>query len=239
MPDASTTLYVSGRVSTPDDPGATALLVRDGAIAWAGRDPGPHRDGADRVVDLGGALLLPAFVDAHVHSTSTGLALTGLDLTGVSSLAACLDRVERAGRSSRGRVVLGHGWDETEWPEARPPTRQELDRASYGGVVYLSRIDVHSAVVSSALLAIAPEARGAAGFDENGHLTRDAHHVVRRVARESVTPSNDGPSSARHWTAPPRWASAACTSWPGLTSAASTTCARCRSWSPTSRGRRS
>ena len=55
--------------------------------------------------------------------------------------------------------MLGHGWDETAWPEHRPPTRQELDRASYGGVVYLSRVDVHSAVVSSALLAAVPEVR--------------------------------------------------------------------------------
>jgi len=97
--------------------------------------------------------------------------------------------VEAAGRRARGGVLLGHGWDETRWPEHRPPTRQELDRASYGGVVYLSRIDVHSAVVSSALLATVPEVRGEAGWSESGHLTRDAHHVVRRVARESITPA--------------------------------------------------
>ena len=188
MPDLASTLYQSGRVRSPDDPAATALLVRDGEIAWVGKDPEPHRDAADQVVDLAGALVLPAFVDAHVHTTSTGLALTGLDLTAATSLADCLQRVEKANRSSRGRVVLGHGWDETAWPEQRPPSRHELDRASYGGVVYLSRIDVHSAVVSSALLAAAPEARGEAGFDDSGHLTRDAHHVVRRVARESVSP---------------------------------------------------
>ena len=85
--------------------------------------------------------------------------------------------------------MLGHGWDETTWPEHRAPTRQELDRASYGGVVYLSRVDVHSAVVSSALLAAVPEVRAEDGYDESGHLSREAHHVVRRVARESVTPA--------------------------------------------------
>ena len=149
----------------PDHPAATALLVRGGPIAWVGDRRRPPADGdADEVVDLAGALVTPAFVDAHVHATSTGLALTGLDLTGAASLADCLRRVEDAGRRARGGVVLGHGWDETTWPEHRPPTRQELDRASYGGVVYLSRIDVHSAVVSSALLAAAPEARGQDGW---------------------------------------------------------------------------
>ena len=126
------------------------------------------------------------FVDAHVHSTSTGIALSGLDLSDAQSLAECLDRVAAFTRRTRGRVILGHGWDETNWPEHRAPTRQELDRASYGGVVYLSRIDVHSAVVSSALLAAAPEARAAVGFHDSGHVSTEAHHVVRRVARESV-----------------------------------------------------
>lgn len=184
----SRTLYRDGLVRSPDDPGATALLVHDGAVAWVGRDPAPQVDAADAVVDLAGTLVTPAFVDAHVHATSTGLALEGLDLTAATDLDDCLRRVEAAGRRARGGVVLGHGWDETRWPEHRPPTRQELDRATYGGVAYLSRVDVHSAVVSSALLATVPEVRGEAGWSESGHLTRDAHHVVRRVARESITP---------------------------------------------------
>lgn len=181
------TLYRDGLVRSPDDPGATALLVRGGAVSWVGRDADARVDDADEVLDLAGALVTPAFVDAHVHTTSTGLAVRGLDLTDATSLAECLRRVEEAGRRARGGAILGHGWDETRWPEHRPPTRQELDRASYGGVVYLTRVDVHSAVVSSALLAAVPEVRAAAGFADSGHLTRDAHHVVRRVARESVT----------------------------------------------------
>jgi predicted amidohydrolase YtcJ len=183
----TSTLYRDGHVRTPDHPAATALLVRGGAVAWIGDHPGTVTDEADEVVDLDGALVTPAFVDAHVHATSTGLALTGLDLSASTSLGDCLQRVEKAARAARGGVVLGHGWDETTWPEHRPPTRQELDRASYGGVVYLSRIDVHSAVVSSALLAAVPEVRAEDGFDESGHLTRAAHHVVRRVSRESVS----------------------------------------------------
>jgi predicted amidohydrolase YtcJ len=180
-----TTLFRDARVYAPGGP--TALLVRDGGIAWTGNAAaaGP----ADETVELDGALLTPAFVDAHVHATSTGLALLGLDLTATASLADALDQVERAARASGGRPVLGHGWDETRWPERRPPTLTELDRASYGSAVYLSRVDVHSAVVSSALLAAAPAARDLPGFAPSGHLTRDAHHAVRRVARDTMTAS--------------------------------------------------
>src|SRR5829696_1587131 len=179
-----TTLYRNGRVHAPGNP--SAVLVRDGEIGWVGdaAAAGP----AEHTVDLGGALLTPAFVDAHVHATSTGLAILGLDLTSTPSLSAALAAVERAARSSGGRPLLGHGWDETRWPERRPPTSAELDRASYGSVVYLSRVDVHSAVVSSALLAAAPQVRTMPGWAESGHVRRDAHHAARRVARDAMTP---------------------------------------------------
>ncbi|HYT10904.1 MAG TPA: amidohydrolase family protein [Mycobacteriales bacterium] len=180
-----TTLYRGGRVRAPADPHADALLVDGSVLAWVGH--GYAAGPADDVVDLGGALLTPAFVDAHVHSTSTGLALLGLDLSGAASLGELLSAVERAARASGGRPLLGHGWDESRWPERRPPSTAELDRAAYGGVVYLSRVDVHSAVVSSALLAAAPLVRTLPGWSESGQLTRDAHHAARRVARDALT----------------------------------------------------
>ncbi len=185
----TTTLYRRGRVRTPDDPYATALLVDGATIAWVGSEAAADAMSADRTVELDDAWVAPAFVDAHVHATSTGIALTGLDLTGAPSLAAALDRVAQAARTARGGVLLGTGWDDTGWPERRPPTAAELDRASYGGVVYLARTDVHSAVASSALLAAAPDARAAGGFLGDGLVREQAHHVVRRAAYAAVSPA--------------------------------------------------
>ncbi|HLU46014.1 MAG TPA: amidohydrolase family protein, partial [Natronosporangium sp.] len=79
------TLYRGGRIHTPGDPGATALLVTGEQVTWVGADA--DAPAADRVIDLDGALVTPAFVDAHVHLTDTGLALEGLDLSGVRSAA--------------------------------------------------------------------------------------------------------------------------------------------------------
>ena len=89
----TTTLYRGGRVRSSADPFATALLVDGATVAWVGSDTAAAALGADEVVDLDDAWVAPAFVDAHVHATSTGLALTGLDLTGVPSLTVALDRV--------------------------------------------------------------------------------------------------------------------------------------------------
>ena len=186
----SRTLLLGGRVHSASRPAVTAMLVDGERVAWLGSDDEAQdfRSDADEVLELEGALVTPAFVDAHVHATSTGLALEGLDLTGAGSLAEVLDRVERFARARRGvGILLGHGWDETAWPDLRAPTRGELDRATFGGVAYLTRVDVHSAVASSALLAAVPGLPGLAGYHDSGLLTRDAHHAARAAAMGAVT----------------------------------------------------
>lgn len=184
------TLLRGGVVHTPADPFATALLVEGEHVVWVGGDTlaDRHADQADEVVELDGALVAPAFVDAHTHVTSAGLALTGLDLTGCQSLAQMLDALaDRAGREC-GAVLLGHGWDETRWPERRAPATAEIDRAAGGAAVYLTRIDMHSALVSSALRAALPDLAGAAGHDPDGPLRGEAHHRARVLAFASATP---------------------------------------------------
>lgn len=177
-----------GHVYSPEDPFATALLVVDGRIAWIGDDAGAmlHASDAGQAIDLRGAWLAPAFVDAHVHLTSAGLAITGLDLSAVSSLAECLLLLREASLAHDG-PLLGHGWDDTAWPEARPPTTEELDVCVGGRPAYLSRVDVHSALVSTALRRQVPEAAGLDGWSEAGPVTRAAHHAVREAALGSIT----------------------------------------------------
>jgi predicted amidohydrolase YtcJ len=185
-----TVLFRRGEVYTPADPFATAMLVVGDTVAWVGSDDAAagHAPSADEVVDLDGALVTPAFVDAHAHLTETGLALAGLDLHDATSLGEVLRRVEDAARRGGGRPILGTGWDERAWPEGRAPTRHDLDRASYGGSVYLARVDVHSAVVSSSLAAAAG-LRGLDGWDDSGRVERDAHHVARDATRATLTPA--------------------------------------------------
>ncbi|WP_158677810.1 amidohydrolase family protein, partial [Streptomyces sp. SPB074] len=94
-PPPPTVLLRGGEVHSPADPFATAMVVERGHVAWVGSEGAADAfaDGVDEVVHLEGALVTPAFVDAHVHATGTGLALTGLDLSGATSLEDALDRV--------------------------------------------------------------------------------------------------------------------------------------------------
>jgi predicted amidohydrolase YtcJ len=179
------TLLRNGRIHG----GHSTMLLDGGTIGRLGGDDHDTDDHADRTVDLAGAWVTPAFVDSHVHVTQTGLAITELNLAGAPSLAAALDAIADRSRATGGRPILGTGWDDTAWPERRPPTSNELDRAAYGGLVYLARVDHHSAVASSALLAAAPDARGMLGWSDSGHVRLEAHHEVRRTAYSAITPA--------------------------------------------------
>lgn len=186
-----TVLLRGGDVHSPADPFATAMVVERGHVAWVGSEGAADAfaSGVDEVIDLDGALVTPAFTDAHVHTTSTGLALTGLDLSGARTLGEALALVRAyVAAHPADRVVLGHGWDATRWPEQRPPARGELDAAADGRPVYLPRIDVHSAVVTTALLDLVPGIASMAGYRPDAPLTGAAHHAVRAAAHGAVSP---------------------------------------------------
>jgi predicted amidohydrolase YtcJ len=185
---AMSTLYRGGFVYSPADPFATAMVVTGSEIAWIGSDEAAvmHADAVDEVVELDGALVTPTFVDAHVHLSQTGQGLAGVDLQDAPSLAVALRRVETGSRRRQGRPLYVHSWDETRWPEGRTLTAAELDRASYGGAVYMPRIDGHSAVVSSALAA-ASGARDLPGWSDTGLVTRESHHAARTAFHEGIS----------------------------------------------------
>lgn len=158
------------------------MAVRDGTVAWLGSDEVGRAQFPDAAVtDLDGGFVAPAFVDSHVHTTATGLTLTGLDLRNATSLRHCLELLTAYARTHPDGAIWGHGWDESGWPERSAPSTADVDAAVGDRLAYLARVDVHSAVASTAL-------RRAAGVGDEVPLTADAHHKVRRAARERLSP---------------------------------------------------
>src|SRR5262249_58418335 len=99
----TTTLLRGGRVRSPAHPAGTALLHDETTVLWVGTDGDALPAVPGRGVELAGAWLAPGFVDAHVHVTQTGLALSGLDLAGTRPPAEALDAVTDPARRLRGR----------------------------------------------------------------------------------------------------------------------------------------
>lgn len=146
-------IIYTGAEATPT---AEAVLVRDGRIAWVGaeRDQ-PSVPTTVPTIDLRGAALFPGFTDGHAHLDGIGWRELTLNLEGSASVAEAMARLTAwAGAHPEGPIV-GRGWIETHWPEARFLTAADLDAAAPGRVVLLGRADGHALVASSAALAAA------------------------------------------------------------------------------------
>ena len=177
----------------PAMPDATAMAVGDGpdgVVRWVGSDDVGRAQFPDAtVVDLDGGFVAPAFVDSHVHVTSTGLALIGVDLRPATCLADVLRMVDDHARRQPTGLIWAHGWDESGWSVPTPPTTADLDALLGERPAYLTRVDVHSAAASTALRRAVPNLAAAGGHHPQQPLTAEAHHLLRAQARRMLNPA--------------------------------------------------
>ncbi len=177
MTDQSTTVFRNGPVFRADAARswATAVAVRDGSIVAVGGDEevAPYLRDAGEVVDLEGRLLLPGFVDAHVHPVMGGLERIRCDLTDGHALADYQATIGEYVDRHPGRPwVLGGGWSMGAF-ENGCPTAAQLDAVVGDRPAFLPNRDHHSAWVSSRALDLA-------GIDAStpdpadGRIERDA-----------------------------------------------------------------
>ncbi len=156
----SATLFHNGRILTMDParPHAAALLVRDGRIAHAGDAAAlpPHGDAARH--DLGGATLLPAFIDAHCHMLAAAAALRSIDCSpdAVRSIRDIQARLRDAAATARaGAWLRASGYDETALEERRHPTCRDLDDAVPHLPVRLLHRSGHAVVLNTLAMRLA------------------------------------------------------------------------------------
>jgi len=154
------TIFYNGTIHTMDarTPLASAIAIGGGAVVAIGSaeellaEAGP----GVRTVDLCGRAVLPGLVDAHCHFLGYAESRAWIDLRCASSLAAVLERVASRISSEKGSAwVLGRGWDQNDWPEARYPEKSSLDSIAPDRPVYLCRVCGHAAFVNSRALALA------------------------------------------------------------------------------------
>jgi predicted amidohydrolase YtcJ len=139
-------VFHNGRVYTVagSAPWAQAVAVTGKTITYVGDDAGAMAltGPRTRVVDLNGRLLMPGFVEGHIHPFLGGFLSTGVDLqvdTGVDALAA----IARYAKDNPTGPVRGFGWRVDMFgPEG--PTRADLDRVLPDRPGFFFAIDGHS-----------------------------------------------------------------------------------------------
>src|SRR5262249_25755766 len=107
-------------------------------------------------VDLGGRTVVPGFIDAHLHTASSGLRHlkeVNCDLRSIAAIQAAIR--ERAAKTPPGEWVLGFMYDDTKTAEGRPLSKADLDAAAPGHPVLINHRGGHTSYVNSRAMQIA------------------------------------------------------------------------------------
>ncbi len=172
------TVYYNGKIITVDAASSIteAFAVKADRFTAIGSNSqvralaGPQT----RLVDLREHAVIPGLMDNHNHQYHAGLmSLRGIDMQDVPSLAEMLNRIRRAAAAAPPgqSVYTTTGWNPSEFPENRTPTRQELDQSApnHPVVVYRSRglVYVNSAALAALGITRDTDAIGAATVEKD------------------------------------------------------------------------
>ena len=169
------TVFKNGYVYTvnPGERAAHAVAVKDGRIVFVGSDRGARAfTGAHtKVVNLRGKMMLPGFIDSHMHASMTVSSLYSVLLYGMASVDEYAAAVAQfAADNPDMDVIRGEGWSNTVVP-GKGPLASSLDAVESGRPVAIMSEDYHSTWVNTKALELAG-ITGATPDPEDGVIER-------------------------------------------------------------------
>ncbi|KAG4381876.1 hypothetical protein GLYMA_15G235400v4 [Glycine max] len=149
----------NGVIYTSDDslPFADSMAVANGRVLRVGnRSFFQELEGyGTQVLDLGGKVVVPGFLDSHVHFIDGGLQMMQVKLRGVNKKEEFIRRIKDAAQSTKqGSWILGGGWNNDLWG-GDLPAASWIDDVTPNNPVWLSRVDGHTGLVNSVALVLA------------------------------------------------------------------------------------
>lgn len=153
------TAFINGKIYTVNEnqPLAEAVIVDGNKISFVGSnsDAGKLIDASTEVIDLKGKLMLPGFIDNHVHFIGGGFYLLGIDLRPANSTTEFKQILKGYARKHPGKWITGGYWDHEKWEVNDLPTKDMLDDAVPDQPVFVDRLDGHMGVANSLALKMA------------------------------------------------------------------------------------
>src|ERR1700726_118679 len=189
-PPPADLIIVNARIYTvnPQQKWAEAIAVRGDKIIAVGdrKQIEALRGPATKVIDAGQRLLLPGFVDCHIHFMDGSLGLTRVDLNEATTAAEMQKRVKAYADSHPNEVwIQGMGWTYPTFGPSALPNKKILDDVVPDRPVYLIAFDGHSSWANSKALAMAGIDRNTPN-PPNGTIVRDENGDATGALKEAA-----------------------------------------------------
>lgn len=190
-------VLTNGRIVTLDEarPEVRALAAKDGKVLALGSDDEvrAHVGEGTRVLDLGGKLAIPGFIEGHGHFLGVGDMKMQLDLSRAESWDEIVALVARAVAEAKpGELIRGRGWHQEKW-RVRPeplieglPLHASLSAVSPDNPVILTHASGHATFANAKAMAMARISKDTPD-PAGGELVRDADGAPTGAFRETAS----------------------------------------------------
>ncbi len=151
------TVYTVNMNTSWDQHPLQALVISGKRIIYVGDDAGARAyiGPGTKAIDLSGKIVLPGFIDAHMHPLGSVTLMAGVDLTDVNTSKDYIKKVkDYADKNKDAKVIRGFGWNYPPFG-ASGPTKELLDGIVSDKPVFLTAIDGHSYWANSKVLEMA------------------------------------------------------------------------------------
>jgi predicted amidohydrolase YtcJ len=146
--EAADLVIRNARVYTVDQdhPWAQAVAVRGDRILWVGSDQDAEKFIATstKMIDAGGRMMLPGFIDSHLH-VKIGGGANVLRISNANTLADIQKQVrEFSERRPELKWIEADGWNYSAFPDGTLPTTADLEGLTRGRPAFLVAYDYHT-----------------------------------------------------------------------------------------------
>ena len=190
-PPEVTLAIVNARVWTanPRQPWATGIAVSGDRILSVGSSAEiaklAHANKSARLIDAGGGMVVPGFIDSHVHFVDGGFRLASVQLRDAKTPEEFVRRIKSyAGTLPPGTWITGGDWDHQSWG-GELPTRAWIDSITPQNPVWIARLDGHMSLANSLTLRAAGVTRDTKDV-EGGTIVRDSNGEPTGILKDNA-----------------------------------------------------